>query len=328
MSKAEPPASPAGPPAAPTTGEDAAPGSNRWRPPVVVAFAALCLIWGSTYLAIKIGIDYWPPVLLASVRNLVACAAVVLVLVAAAIIWRRPSTLPGLRRWWAPAVFAVLQGTAFALIFWAERFISSGQTAVLISMNPIFTLPLARWWLRERIRRHHYAAVLLGAVGVALATTVREGAGFEGSGTMRIAAQGAVLGAAFCYAFSLLFSRKYMSGDKYVNTAIHLGTSAGYLFLLSLLMDPPGADIDFGLPGVLAMLYLAIPGSAVAYWVLFYLIENLGPVEVSYVTMVNPVVGVLLGVLVLSEPLTWTIILGTVAVAFGVFLVNRPAKAS
>jgi drug/metabolite transporter (DMT)-like permease len=318
----------ADPPTDPPTDPPVGRTDRRWTPPVAVAFASLCLIWGSTYLAIKIGIEHWPPVLLASVRNAVACVAVALVLAAGALIWRRSSAVPGLRRWWPPAIFAVLQGTAFGLIFWAERYISSGQTAVLVSMNPIFTLPLARLWLGERIRRHHYLAVLVGFAGVVVATTVRTGAGFEGSTTMRVVAQAAVLGAAFCYAFSLLFSRKYMSGDKYVNTAIHLGTSAAYLFLLSLLMDPPDAAISLDVSGILAMLYLAIPGSAVAYWVLFYLIENLGPVEVSYVTVVNPVVAVLLGVAVLGEPLTATVVAGTAAVAAGVYLVNRPAKSS
>ena len=70
------------------------------RAPVRAAFVALCFLWGSTYLFIKIGIDYWPPVLLAGARNLLAFAAVALVLVGAAVLWKRPRELPGPRPTW------------------------------------------------------------------------------------------------------------------------------------------------------------------------------------------------------------------------------------
>lgn len=304
----------------------AEPQERRLSPPVVVAFLALSYLWGSTYLFIKIGVDHWPPVLLAALRNVIACLAVALVLAAAATIWRRSRSVPGIRTWWPAAGFGLMQGTGFALIFWGERYITSGQTAVLIAFNPIFTLPLAHWWIKERIQRHHYVAVVLGVIGVALVAGVRHGEGFEGSVTMRIVAQGAVLGAALCYAVSLLFSRKYMHGDRYVNTAINLGASGLYLLLLSLLFDRGDRHVDFGWTGMLSLLYLALPGSALAYWILFYLIENLDPVQVSYVTLVNPVVAVILGIVFLSEPFTWMIALGTAAVVLGAYHVNRPLR--
>lgn len=330
--RAKAPAVPPNP--APEAGTPPRAGASATTPParevpmpVKVAFVALSLLWGSTYLFIKIGLDSWPPVLLASFRNLLACVAVALVLVAGALVWKQSRPLPAERKAWVPpAVFAFLQGTAFALIFWAEKYISSGQTALLIATNPIFTLPLTRFWLKERLRSQHYLAVLLGVIGVALAANVREGAGFEGDYSDKLTAQVAVLGAALCYAVSLIYSRKYMRGDKYVNTAIHLGTSGLYLLLLSLLLDPSDAAVDWSWEGVGALLYLAIPGSAIAYWLLFYLIENLGPVEVSYVTLVNPIVAVILGIIFLSEPLTFGIVLGTVAVVAGIYLVNRPAE--
>ena len=299
---------------------------RRLSPPVVVAFLALCFLWGSTYLFIKIGVDHWPPILLAALRNLIAWFAVVLVLLAAAVIWRRPREVHGIRGWWPAAGFGLMQGTGFALIFWGERYITSGQTAVLIAFNPIFTLPLARWWIKSPIQRHHYVAVFLGVVGVGLVAGVHHGHGFEGSVTMRILAQVAVLGAALSYAVSLLFSRKYMHGDRYVNTAINLGASGLYLLLLSLLLDRGDRHVDFGWTGMLSLLYLALPGSALAYWILFYLIENLDPVQVSYVTLVNPVVAVVLGIVFLSEPLTWTIVLGTALVVLGTYHVNRPLR--
>jgi drug/metabolite transporter (DMT)-like permease len=291
------------------------------------AFAALSFIWGSTYLFIKIGVEFWPPVLLAATRNAIACVAVALVLVATALVWRRSWPLPSWRGWVPPAIFALLQGTAFALIFWASQYISSGQVAVLIAANPIITLPLAWFWLKEPLRPRHYVAVALGVLGVVAVVGTREGPGFEGSSGIRLAAQLAVLLAAVCYAVSLLYSRKYMRGDKYVNTAIHLGTSALYLLLLTLLLEPSGGTrIELNARSVVALLYLALLGSALAYWLLFYLIEHLGPVEVAYNTLVSPVVAVLLGIAVLGEQLTWTIALGTVLVGAGIYAVVRPQR--
>lgn len=309
------------------TTKQEAPAGRKLTLATGTAFAALCLIWGSTYLFIKIGVDYWPPVLLAATRNLIACLAVALVLAAAALVWKHSWPLPGPRGLLPPAVFAVLQGTAFALIFWGEQYISSGQTAVLIAANPIMTLPLTRFWLGEPLRRRHYLAVALGVLGVVLVVGTREGAGFEGSSGMRLAAQLGVLAAAFCYAFSLLYSRKYMKGDKYVNTAVHLGTSGLYMLLLSLLLEPSGSSrVEVTPMSVVALLYLALLGSALAYWLLFYLIENLGPVEVSYNTLVSPVVAVLLGVIVLGEPLTLLVVLGTAVLAAGIYFVVRPER--
>jgi drug/metabolite transporter (DMT)-like permease len=301
--------------------------ARKLSPATATAFVALCVIWGSTYLFIKVGLDYWPPGLYASARNLIACAAVVLVLVAGTVFWRHSWTLPNRQALVPPAVFALMQGSAFALIFWAEQYITSGQTAVLIAANPVMTLPLARAWLKSPLRPQHYVAVGLGVVGVVLAAGTRHGSGFEGSTTTRLLAQLAVLGAAFFYALSLLYSRKYMRGDKYVNTAIHLGTSGLYLLALSFLMDGSNHHVSGNLKGIGSLLYLALIGSALAYWLLFYLIEKLGPVEVSYNTLVSPVIAVLLGVVVLGEPLTWLVALGTVFVAAGVYYVIRPAKA-
>lgn len=100
---------------------------------VAVSFIAMCFIWGSTYLFIKVGLLVWPPFLLASLRNLVACAAIILIMVAI----RR--TLP--RSWieWRNLIlFAIFNGSAFALIFWGEQYLPSGQTAILVATVPFF----------------------------------------------------------------------------------------------------------------------------------------------------------------------------------------------
>ncbi|WP_324718023.1 EamA family transporter [Carboxydochorda subterranea] len=283
-----------------------------------VAFAALSFIWGSTYLFIKVGVEHWPPFMLAGLRNLTACLALLAVM--AALRRRLPRAW---REWWPPLVFAALNGAAFALIFWGERFIPSGQAAVLVATMPLFTLPLARLWSREPVRLAQMAAVVVGFAGVLMASGVREGTGFAGSAQMRMLAQAGMLAAAFCYAASYVFSKRFFRADTYTNTAIHLGASGLYLLALSLAAREVPDARALTWPALGSLGYLALVGSALAYWLMFYLIDRLGSVQASYVTLINPVVAVALGVLLLGEPLTWGMAAGTVAVVAGAWLVHR-----
>jgi drug/metabolite transporter (DMT)-like permease len=290
------------------------------RPAVAAAFGYLGIMWGSTYLFIKIGLAYWPPFLMAFARNGIAA----LFLVAVIQMLRRPWPAEW-RGWWSPLAFGVINGSAFALIFWGQRFIPSAQTAVLIATMPLFTLFLARWWLGEHLTWLKAFAVLLGFTGVFLAVGLgdREGAGFAGTESQRLAGQLAMLGAAACYATSYVFGKKYFQGDTYVNTAVHLASASLYLLLLSLLFDPPATAAVFEWVSVGSLLYLAIPGSALAYLAMFYLMKNAGSVQTSFFTVVNPIVALFLGVLLLGEALTGPAILGTVLVLASVWIVNK-----
>jgi drug/metabolite transporter (DMT)-like permease len=294
-------------------------GLVKVRFSVGVGFFALCFIWGSTYLFIKVGIELWPPFLLAGLRNLVACFAIAVFMV----FFRK--TLP--RRWkeWRNLIlFAFINGSGFALIFWGEQYISSGQTAVLIATFPFFTLLLAHWWTREGVHPIQYLAVAIGFVGVFLTFMQREGVGFSGQDEMRLVAQLVLIGAAFCYALSYSFSKRYISGDIYTNTTIHLGVSGFYMLVLSFVMDPPvSLSKALSWEGAIVLFYLALIGSALAYWLSFFLIERLHSVTHSYIWLITPVVAVLLGFLFLSESITFTTALGIVAVIFGAWLGHR-----
>lgn len=278
-------------------------------------------MWGSTYLFIKVGLDYWPPLLMAFARNGLAA----LFLVGVILLIKRPWPA-NWRGWWPPLGFGVINGSAFALIFWGEQFIPSGQTAVLIAAMPIFTIFLARWWLGEEITWTKALAVVLGVAGVLMAVGNREGAGFVGTDSQRMLGQAAMLGAAFFYATSYVFGKKYFQADVYANTAIHLGMSSVYLLLLSLAFDPPATSAVFAWQSIGALIYLAIPGSAIAYLAMFYMIQNAGSLQTSFFTVINPIVALFLGVWLLGERLTPSALVGTAMVLAAVYLVNRPRR--
>lgn len=296
-------------------------GGVLLQPASAAAFAYLSFMWGSTYLFIKLGIAYWPPILMASARNLVA--AVFMLLVAMAM--RRP-TPDGWRQWWPPLAFGVINGSAFALIFWGEQFISSGQTAVLVATVPLFSLFLAWWWNGERPTWMKGAAVAVGLGGVLLATGHRQGAGFFGSDLERLLGQAAMLGAAVCYATSFAFGKRFFRADLYANTTLHLASSGVYLLLLSLLFDPPPTAAILTWPALGPLLYLAVPGSALAYLAMFYLIEKMSVVQTTYVTLLNPIVALLLGILFMGESLSALAVAGSALVVGGVWLVTRPVR--
>jgi drug/metabolite transporter (DMT)-like permease len=287
---------------------------------VGAGFSGLCFIWGSSYLFIKIGIELWPPFLLATLRNLVACFAMAILMV----FFRKP--LPRCwREWRSLILFAFINGSGFALIFWGEQYIPSGQTAVLVATFPFFTLLLAHWWTREGVHWRQYLAVVIGFAGVVLTFMQREGVGFSGQDQMRLVAQLAVIGAAFCYALSYAFSKRYISGDVYTNTAIHLGVSGLYMLVLSFVMDPPVLWAKaLSWEGLSILLYLALIGSALAYGLAFFLIERLHSVTHSYIMLINPIVAVLLGFFFLGESITFITALGIIVVIFGAWLGNRP----
>jgi drug/metabolite transporter (DMT)-like permease len=287
---------------------------------VGAGFSGLCFIWGSSYLFIKIGLELWPPFLLAALRNLVACFAVTILMV----FFRK--TLPRCWRQWRNLVlFAFINGSGFALIFWSEQYIPSGQTAVLIATFPFFTLLLAHWWTREGVHPMQCLAVVIGFIGVFLTFMQREGVGFSGQDETRFVAQLALVGAAFCYALSYSFSKRYISGDIYTNTAIHLGVSGLYMLVLSFVMDPPvSLSKALSWEGLSILFYLALIGSALAYGLSFFLIEHLHSVTHSYIMLINPIVAVILGFFFLGESITWTTALGIAVVLFGAWLGNRP----
>ena len=251
-------------------------------------------------------------------RNLTACAAMVSLVA----LMGKPFPLSW-RQWWPALLFAAFNGSAFALIFWGQQHISSGEAAVLVGTMPLFSLFLAAVWNRERIARFQLPAVVIGILGVVLVTEMYKG-GWSAHDAVRILSEAAMIGAAFCYAVSYAVNKRYFVGDIYWNTAIHLGASGLYLLGLSLALERP-AGLPLGeAAGWWALLYLAIPGSALAYWLMFYLLKHLDSVTVSYVTLINPVVAVILGVLLLGEPLTGGMILGTLFVTAGAWLVSRP----
>ncbi len=208
----------------------------------------------------------------------------------------------------------------YTLITWGETRISSGLAAILVGAMPIFTVVLAHGLTRdEKITPLKLTGILVGFGGVVvlfLPDLVR-GAAFSLLGGL------AVVAAAISYALAAIQARKHLQGVPHVTAALGQMITASLILLPgSLLIDQPWTLQPS--PASLASLFiLAVVGTAFAYLMYYWLIENVGATRTSLVTYVSPVIAVLLGALVLSEPLEWTTFVGLVLIIVGVGLVTR-----
>ena len=286
----------------------------RWLLPA--AFVLLGLIWGSSFAWIKIAVEEIPPASLVALR--MGLGAVGMLALLAFI--RVP--MPRGAREWLPLVVlgAVNAAVPIFLISWGEQFVDSGTAAVLNSLTPIFSLLIAGVALRvEPVTALRVGGLLLGFLGAALLASRELDLRADASGLI---GAGAVVLAAFSYAVGASYARhRIRSTHRYVVAAGTLVFAAFDMAVLALITDG-GVILPTQPDTILAVAWLGVLGSFVAYVCFFFLIEHLGATVAAMVTFMFPVVGVALGVLLLGERMDVRLILGTVLVLMGIIVVT------
>ncbi len=284
------------------------------------AFVVLGLIWGSSFLWIKIGVESITPMVLVTLRVSFGLLALLVVMA----VQRQP--FPRDRATIMKFVFMGIFNTVipFLLITWGETKIESSLASILNAATPLFVIVIAHFWLHdEKITGARLGGLAMGFGGVVVLVLQD----FNPGGQNDIWGELAVLLAALSYAVALTFSRRYLRGAKPVvqSTMILVVASA----LMWLIM--PVADRPIVFPATpltwLAVIWLGVLGLCIAYLLFFYLNNVWGPTRASLVTYVFPVVGVILGIIFLSEPLTWNMIVGSILVVGGIVAVNRKPRA-
>jgi drug/metabolite transporter (DMT)-like permease len=277
-------------------------------------FLALGFIWGSSYLFIKLAVDDFGTFSLVAGRLMIGAALLWTVLLLA----RQP--LPRQPRIYGHLVMmAIINITIpFLLITWAERSVESSLAAILTSPVPLFAIVLSALFLPdEPMRVNGLVGLVVGFIGVVIITS----RGLTSTGSS-ITGEIALLGAAFSYAAGAVYSRRNVRGLAPMIPAVFQVTFAFLITgtLAVLLEQPwtaaPDAEAAF------AILWLGLLGSGVAYLFVFRLFANWGATRTTLVAYLLPVVGIVLGYLVLDEPVDARLILGTGLVIAGVALVN------
>lgn len=287
---------------------------------VVLAFAAIYLIWGSTYLAIRYAIETLPPFLMAATRFLVAGG-----LLFGWSILTDPNSRPSFKQWRrALVVGALLLLCGNGGVTWAEKYIASGLAALLIATEPLWIV-LMNWGLsHKRPSSKVIIGVFVGLAGVALLV----GSQFTGSSstlTMSWIGTAVVLLSSLAWAAGSLYSsRRPICASTSMASGMQM-LAGGFLLLIFGLATGDAQRLNFGrvsTSSVLALGYLIIFGSLIAFTAYSWLLRNVAPARVATYAYVNPAVAVFLGWLIASEPLTARMLIAAAAIVVSVVLIT------
>jgi drug/metabolite transporter (DMT)-like permease len=278
-------------------------------------YALLCLIWGSTWLVIKVGYGGLGPFNVAGLRFFVAGALMAMVAAATGVRWPR-----GRAEWTTVTVVGLLMFAGdYGLIYWAEQYIESGLTAVLFATLPLITLFIARAYIPgERITMGK-----LASSGLALAGTVALFADRLRLDAAAARPMLAVLGATVCAAAASVMSKRdahHIPSATLTATSMLIGA---LVLMLAALAHGEGFRLPAD-PGTWAAIaYLSVVGSVLAFLVYFSLMKTWSVMSLSFISVFTPVIALLLGFVFLREPLTAGKIGGAVLILVAVVLANR-----
>lgn len=278
-------------------------------------FVTLGLIWSSSFLWIKIGVQDIGPMALTAFRMLFGAVTAVGIGIYQKVSWPRD------RSTWN--IFAVLGPASLAIpiffISWGEQTIDSAVASILNATVPLFTIVLAHFLLHDdKMTAQKVLGLLIGFAGVVVLMSKDLTEGAHNS----VIGQLAVILASLFYAGSAVFARKLTKHvDGVVRGAMPLITSALFMWAVAPLAEKPFLFPSLSLTWI-AILWLGVLGSGIAVIMLWYLIHEIGPTRTSLVTYLFPVGGVILGVIFLNEQLSWQLVAGTALIIVSLAVVN------
>ncbi len=274
-------------------------------------FLALGLIWGIPYLLIRIAVADMPPVFVAFARTLVG--ALLLLPLAAS----RGALLPVLRRWKPLLLFTLVEiSLSWWLLGYAETRINSSTAGLLIATVPVLAASLLALSGHERLDARRALGLAIGLAGVVALV----GLDIDLSNGLAV---GAALVTALGYAIGPIVISRHLADLP------PLGVIAASLALATLLYLPfvaPAWPTRFTLDASLSVLVLGVVCTAIAFVLFFALIAEAGPARATVITYINPLVALVLGVLLLDEPLTSGMVIGFALVLLGSFFSTSRAK--
>jgi len=293
----------------------APPSGTRPLSRAYLAWAIVCLVWGTTYLGIRIAIETIPPFLMAGVRWTVAGSVLL------GLLKLRGAAIPPRSTWKMQALFGfLLIGLGNGAVVWAEQSVPSGLAALLIAVTPFWMTGIERVMRRAGpLSARRTLGLAVGFVGVALLVwpeiESERGTGFlAGVVATQIAALGWALGSNF--------SRAHGESED-VLPAVALQMLFGGLFMLAASVavgEPVSGPVS--VRSALSMIYLLFVGSIVAYTAYAYALRHLPLTTVSMYAYITPVIAVILGTVVLAEPLSSRILVAGAIVLVSVVMVK------
>ena len=291
-----------------------------WK--TLLAFAIIYFVWGSTFLAIRIGVEQVPPFLYAAMRFIAAGGLLFGWMVASG--ERRPTA----REWASVSLLAFLIFVGdYGLVFWSEQRVPSGLTSVMLGTIPAFMALSEIIFLRtQRLTIRLGLALLIGFCGVGV--LVSRSLNLGGTPIDRVGAVALTL-ASMSWSMGAAFSKRLpLPASKAMSSGAQMLTGG---FMLALLGAASGEFRDLHLAQISsaawwALAYLVFAGSIVAFTAYTWLIHHESPTKVGTYAYVNPVIALILGYFALGEPLGVRAIVGTLCVLFSVVAITTSPK--
>jgi drug/metabolite transporter (DMT)-like permease len=287
------------------------PGFRRFPLPLIAAFFALYVIWGSTYLVIRIGVEYWPPLLLAGIRFVIAGS-----LMYAFLRWRG-APAPTWAQWKAAGIIGILLLTCGnGGVSVAEHMgVASGVAALAVATVPLFTLLCGYFW-GARNTRLEWAGIALGLIGIAM---LNLGSNLQSSPL------GATLliFAAASWAFGSVWSKHLPLPQGAMASAVEM-LVGGVALLIGSALSGEHLEAMPPIEGWAALAYLTFFGSIIAFNAYMYLLKNVRPAAATSYAYVNPAVAVLLGIVFVGETIGIEEALAMLVIISAVVLIGLP----
>ncbi len=280
-----------------------------------IIFLLLGAIWSSSFMWIKIAVQDIDPLLLVAFRTLFGLAFGVVVILT------RRGSWPRTFRAWSPLLLLGLTNIAipFFLISWGEQSIDSAVASVLDATVPLFTILLAHFLLSDdKMTGPKVLGLLIGFIGV----VVLMSRDLVTASTSSLLGEAAVILAFMFYAGSSVYARKTtVDTPGILRSTGPLVSATAVMWLATFVFDRPVEMPQFGITWV-ALLWLGVMGSGLAFVMSYYLIHEIGPTRTSMVTYLFPLGGLILGVLFLHEQLSWQLVLGAILIVTSLIVAN------
>ena len=278
-------------------------------------FFIISTVWGSTWLAIKIGITAIPPFLAAGVRFVIASFVLYVIIRVRGL---KIVTTPDAKKLYV--AMGVLSFTIpFALVYWGEQYIPTGLSSILFAAYPFWVALFSHFFLRsEPIDGFKAAGIVMGFLGILLIFW----GDFDVDNPRAALGMGAMVCSTILQAYTLIVVKKLGQPiSPFVMNFCGMVMASVALVLLSALTEGWG-EIRWTLPAAGSVVYLAIVGSVVTFVTYYWLLKRIQAVYLSLTSFINPIVAVILGAVVLDETLGGSVAAGAAMVLAGILLAN------
>lgn len=282
-----------------------------------ILYLLLCLIWGTTWLAIKVGLDDLPPFLSASIRFAIAASFLFLI-----VRFRRTGLGRGAKEphrfYFAVSFFWIT--LPYGLVYWAEQFVSSGLSAILFATMPIYVALMGHFWLLgERLNLKKIFGLLIGFFG--LLVIFFDTAASPGIGAV-YGLIALMVSPVLAAVSTVLVKRRIDELDPVSMNFYVMMYGAVFLFLTSMALER-GRPLHFTPSAVFTLVYLGTLGSAIAFVIYIYLLRSMTALKMSLMVYITPVIALFIGWLFRGEVITANILIGSALVFLGIYLASR-----